>query len=349
MTISALDHDYEIKYNWNNDYSACTATRVCRNDETHTENETATAESQVTQAQSCTNDELTKYTATFTNPVFEEQIETVKTADRLGHNYENDVCSNCGDVYGSEGLSYTLNNNNTYTVSGIGSCTDTDLIILSTYQGLPVTSIGNWAFFGCSTITSVIMPDSVTYIGTSSFEGCSVLKEIVIPNSVVTIGDYAFYGCSLLESVNIPNSVTSIGSAVFQNCTALASVTFGNNIESIGANTFTNCSALTEIVIPDSVTAISQAMFFECSSLVNVQFGGDVKIIGDAAFSGCSLLASISLGNKVETIGEYAFFGCSALISIVIGSTVIYGIINIITKVTTAIKASAPIMRSFRL
>lgn len=118
-----------------------------------------------------------------------------------------------------------LNGDNaSYTVAGIGSCTDTDVVIPSEYNGLPVTSISNQAFFECDSLTSVIIPDSVTTIGSSAFYGCEKLTSIVIPDSVTSIDRSAFSGCTSLASIVIPDSVTEIGYEAFYNCSSLTTV-----------------------------------------------------------------------------------------------------------------------------
>ncbi len=119
----------------------------------------------------------------------------------------------------SKGLTYKIPEGETYAIcSGLGTCTDTDIVIASIYQGKPVTSIVTSAFEGCTSLTSITIPDSVTHIGDDVFSGCTSLKSINIPDSVTYIGDSAFYGCSSLESITIPDSVTSIGAYTFEWC-----------------------------------------------------------------------------------------------------------------------------------
>ena len=125
---------------------------------------------------------------------------------------------------------------------------------LSKTTGL--TSIGDYAFYGCSSLTSVTIPDSVTSIGKYTFDGCSNLTSVTIGDSVTSIGDHAFSGCSNLTSVTIGNSVTSIGSSAFDDCSNLTSVTIGDSVTSIGNWAFGGCSSLTSVTIPDSVTSI---------------------------------------------------------------------------------------------
>ena len=124
-----------------------------------------------------------------------------------------------------------------------------------------VTSIGDRAFYDCSGLTSVTIPNSVTRIGDDAFDYCYRLTSITIPNSVESIGDWAFGYCYRLTSITIPNSVKSIGFAAFSYCSGLTSITIPNSVTSIGGWAFRDCSGLTSITIPNSVTSIGNGAF----------------------------------------------------------------------------------------
>ena len=179
---------------------------------------------------------------------------------------------------------------------------------------------------------NVVIPESVEYNGMTypvtsicngAFWNCSGLTSVTIPNSVISIGEQTFYGCSGLTSVNIGNSVTSIGGSAFKGCSGLTSVTIPNGVTSIGEQTFSGCSGLTSVIIPNSVTSIGSWAFSQCSSLTSVTIGNSVTSIDDNAFYGCSRLISVTIPNSVTSIGEYAFNGCSGLTSVIIGSGVL--------------------------
>jgi len=145
-----------------------------------------------------------------------------------------------------------------------------NIVIASTYQGKPVTSIGDQAFYYCTSLTSVTIPDSVTSIGDYAFLNCFSLTSVTIPNSVTSIGDSAFSSCTSLTSVTIPNSVTNIGNLAFSVCTSVTNVTIPNSVTSIGIAAFSTCTNLTSVTIPNSVTSIGDVAFRFCTSLTNI-------------------------------------------------------------------------------
>ena len=209
----------------------------------------------------------------------------------------------------------------------------------------PVTSIEGYAFYNCSGLTSVTIPNSVTTIGDEAFSGCTSLSSVTIPNSVTNIGNGAFYNCGY-TSITIPSNVTSIGSFAFSapnlatifvedgntaydsrnNCNAIIekksntlivgckNTIIPNNVTKIGESAFSLCSALTSITIPNSVTNIGWAAFYQCSGLASITIPNSVTFIVDYAFEGCAF-TSITIPNSVTYIGGHAFY-CENIISV---------------------------------
>ena len=130
---------------------------------------------------------------------------------------------------------------------------------------------------------------SASKISNYAFYNCSSLTSITIPDSVTSIGNYAFFGCARLSSIEIPDSVTSIGDGAFEYCSNLTNVTIGERVTSIGSYAFGYCNSLTSIEIPDSVTIIGSYAFYDCDSLTSVEIGDSVTSIGDYAFYGCPI------------------------------------------------------------
>jgi len=184
------------------------------------------------------------------------------------------------------------------------------------------TAIGRYAFYNCSSLTSIDIPRTVTTIGDDAFYGCYNLKSVDIPNSVKTIGSYAFEWCSSLTSIVIPEGITTINYGTFLNCESLKSITIPNGVTTIDDCAFNYCSSLTSITIPSSVKTIGSYAFCACSSLTSITIPNGVAAIVDHTFSGCDSLTSITIPNSVTSIGEWAFSDCSSLTSITIPSSV---------------------------
>ena len=185
-----------------------------------------------------------------------------------------------------------------------------------------VTSVGNWAFLGCSNITSITIPNSVTGIGVDAFGYCSSITSITLPSGLTSIGENAFTRCTSLTSIDIPNSVTSIGFQTFLSCSGLTSITIPSSVTSIGYGAFSQCSSLTSITIPNSVTSIGDYAFDGCISLTSITIPNSVTSIGEDAFRDCESLTSIALPSGITSIEDYVFDYCSSLTSITIPNSV---------------------------
>ena len=235
--------------------------------------------------------------------------------------------------------------NGILTVSGTGNMYNsqslpTDLIktIKTVVIEDGVTSIGDYAFRGCTGLTSVVIGNSVKSIGEYAFDDCTGLTSVEIPNSVTSIGRYAFWYCSGLTSIEIPNSVTSIGSWAFDCCTGLKTVyNFSNFTFSKGSsnNGCVACYANKVYNVPNGFidgdfiwikneNGITLAAYLSDAAELNLpaDYNGENYAIGSSAFDGCTGLTSVVIPNSVTSIGDSAFYNCSGITSVVIGNSV---------------------------
>ncbi len=239
-----------------------------------------------------------------------------------GETTTRDDCSECGGEvkYAVEG-GYLTFDKKTGTVTDCDSSV-TKANIPHTIKGVTVTSIGDQAFYNCTSLTSVTIPDSVTSIGDRAFRCCISLTSVTIPDSVTSIGEEAFYGCWDLTRLTIPGSVTSIDKDAFCFCSSLTSVTIPDSVTSIGDSAFYGCESLTSVTIPDSVTSIGSCAFYGCASLTSVTIPDSVTSIGGSAFYGCTSLTSVTIPDSVTSIGGSAFYNCKSLTSVTIPGSV---------------------------
>ena len=185
-----------------------------------------------------------------------------------------------------------------------------------------VGTLGTYSFYGCSSLTSINIPAAVTRIGSYAFWGCSSLASIHLPQYINKIEDCTFYGCSSLTSLTLPKYMTKIGNNAFQRCSSLTSLILPDKLIQIDSNAFNRCIGLTSISIPKSVTSMGNGVFSECANLSSVIIQNGLTVIPDYTFSKCTSLVSLDIPNSVTTIGYEAFSGCTSLTSIHIPNTV---------------------------
>ncbi len=224
-------------------------------------------------------------------------------------------------------------------------------------DGMPVTTIGDQAFWQCSKLTSITIPSSVIYIWPRTFIGCNSLTDLVIdpqnrnyivedgvlfditktnlvhcpttktgeytvPDSVTSIGSYAFDDCSRLTGVTIPDSVTSILENAFGGCTGLTSIAVPDSVTLIGQGAFKESTGLTGVTLPDGLTSIVRDMFYGCTNLSDVTIPDSVTSIERCAFSQCRKLENITIPDGVTCIDEIAFGDCSSLVNVTLPNSI---------------------------
>ena len=255
----------------------------------------------------------------------------------------------CGD-----NVTYTLDDDGLLKISGSGNMNDyyignspfyLNKDIKEIVIGDGVTSIGDCAFWGCSSLTSIEIPDGVTSIGMSVFDSCSSLTSIEIPVGVTSLKDFVFYGCSSLTSITIPEGLTSIGGGVFQNCSSLTSIAILAGVTSIGESAFKDCIKLNTIYCYKNSTAdkytdypsIAKKVYLDDATTTAFNFNSStgtitgysgsekvvnipsniggiyVKAIGENAFKNNTDIETVIIPEGVSSIEDFAFYKCTGL------------------------------------
>lgn len=262
------------------------------------------------------------------------------TIPKKDHQYQNDFCTVCGEKYFSQGLLYEAIPGG-YKMVGLGTCTDTRIVVPATYKNQPVLSIGSSAFSADGhsnrTVTSIVLSDGIKIIEDEAFIWCNTVKSIHLPDSIESIGMDAFAYNSSLESIVLPPSITVIPQAAFRMCKALKSVTFRGQITAIENCAFLSCG-IENLTLPDSIETIGAGAFLKSSlkscnipaslislgeeafsetALEEVVFGGNLSEIPANAFKNCYSLKKVVFNESIKTIKEGAFYRNSNLKTVI--------------------------------
>lgn len=222
-----------------------------------------------------------------------------------------DAQNNEQNVYEDDKFVYQVENDRVIIYAYKGK--DENLKIPSEYNGKPVTKIDESASENCDFIKSVEIPDSVTSIGMFAFHGCTSLESVKLSNALTQLNESLFADCESLTSIEIPNGVVSIRDGAFSGCKKLESVNIPDGVTYIGYSAFVQCYALKSIELPDGVTEIGDSAFAYCKSLESIKIPKNVKNIGYGAFEGCELIKEVVIPKATTSLWNNAFSGCSAL------------------------------------
>lgn len=215
---------------------------------------------------------------------------------------------------GSQGLNYQIyvKNGQPYAVlTGIGTCTDTDIVVADYYNGYPVTQIGEKAFYKQEQITSVTLPDTMKIIGSYAFYECKSLATIKNSTNLYGIQAYAFNNCTSLTEIYLPDKLGYIESFAFCGCNSLTKINIPDQLRTIYEDTFSYCTSLEIINLPDCLETIYYDAFSGCTNLKEIDLPSSVQSIYFRAFAGCSNLetfryeGTVAEWSKVEKQGAW--------------------------------------------
>ena len=218
-----------------------------------------------------------------------------------------------------DGLFYVLNaNDKTASVTenidmGYSGSVTIPETVTSNNITYTVTAVDDFAFYDCSGLSVVTLPETVERIGMYAFQNCAALKTINIPGGLTFLGEQAFGECAALDGIKLPATLNNTGVSAFEGCTSLKDITIANGITSIPDGMFARCEALEKLEIPQSVTEIGGWALSNCISLKQLTLNEGLESIGECAISFCYELQDITLPSTVTTIGTNAFAYCLSL------------------------------------
>ncbi len=246
-------------------------------------------------------------------PPFENPLAHTDDAC-VAHDFKKDVCQICGAAKTpSEGLEFKPSDNGVgVMVSGIGQCKDTQLIIPDTYEGQKVVGVYRNAFGNDRSITAVFLPQTTTSIGDYAFQGCTHLVKVSCPYCIESLGRAAFSGCFRLSDMMLPSGLTVIGDGAFQNCTAFDVTFWPDNLTAVGGSAFEKCQSLTNANLPNTVTSIGYNAFYGCQGLTSVVVPNKITMLDSGVFGNCSNIKKLTLpASLIEVNGSFS--GCDGL------------------------------------
>lgn len=217
-------------------------------------------------------------------------------------------------IIASAGLAFTSLNENECSLSGIGTCRDSNIVIPAEHMGRAVTQISDMAFAHNHDIISVMIPSSIKHVGDYAFAWCHNLHAVTFENhGVQTIGERCFIGCDKLTQLYLGDSIRAICEKAFAFCASLRTLALPFGTRTVGHSAFEGCRSLETVILPETLEALPDNMFGACISLTSVSLSSLTRSIGYYAFSYCRNLKHINVGNAL--VDEHAFFGCEALAS----------------------------------
>lgn len=212
----------------------------------------------------------------------------------------------------SAGLVFTTVNDQECALSGIGTCTDSSIVIPAEHMGRRVTMIADMAFAHNHAITSIMVPATVKRLGDYAFAWCHNLHAVTFENNGVhTIGERCFIGCDKLMQLYLGDSLSTIGEKAFAFCSSLCTLALPYGTRTVGHSAFEGCRSLQTVILPETLEKLSDNMFGACISLTSVSLSSLTRSIGYYAFSYCRNLKHINVGNAL--VDDNAFFGCESL------------------------------------